>query len=80
MDLCRLSQLHGLYAVFDVTNALQEQLEEDDPDAKLLVITTTGNPIKDMVSTRGKVFAGALQEPCRKRRTAPAEIKGTIGE
>ena len=74
VDLCRLSQLHGLYAVFDVTNALQEQLGEDDPDAncKLLVTTTTGNPIKDMVTTRGKVFAGALPKEthcsCRNKR------------
>ena len=70
--LCRLSQLHGLYTVFDVTNAHQQQLGEDDPDAKLLVTTTTGNPIKDMVTTRGKVFAGALPKEthcsCRNKR------------
>ena len=57
---------------YQVTNALQEQLGEDDPDAKLLVTTTTGNPIKDMVTTRGKVFAGALPKEthcsCRNKR------------
>ena len=72
MDLCCLSQLHGLYTVFDVTNAHQQQLGEDDPDAKLLVTTTTGNPIKDMVTTRGKVFPGALPKEthcsCKNKR------------
>ena len=76
--LCRLSQLHGLYTVFDVTNALQEQLGEDDPDAKLLVTTTTGNPIKDMVTTRGKVFAGALPKETHCSCTNKRNYRGII--
>ena len=78
--LCRLSQLHGLYTMFDVTNALQEQLGEDDPDAncKLLVTTTTGNPIKDMVTTRGKVFAGALPKETHCSCTNKRNYRGII--
>ena len=49
-----VAQLHGLCTVFHIANALQAQLGEDDPDPKLLVTDIKGNPIKDMVTTRGK--------------------------
>ena len=53
IDLSRLSQLHGAYSVFDITRAVQSQLGEADPDAKVIVTDIKGNPIKDMVTTRG---------------------------
>ena len=37
IDLSRLSQLHGAYSVFDITRALQSQLGEANPDAKVIV-------------------------------------------
>ena len=53
IDLSRLQQLHGLYSVFDITRAVEQQLGETDSDAKVVVTDIKGNPIKDMVTTRG---------------------------
>ena len=53
IDLSRLSQLHDAYSVFDITRALQSQLGEANPDAKIIVTDIKGNPINDMVTTRG---------------------------
>lgn len=54
IDLSRLAQLHGMYSVFDISRALQNQLGEAEPDAKAVVTDIKGNPIKDMVTTRGQ--------------------------
>ena len=53
IDLTRLAELYGMFSVFDITRELENQLGEGDPDAKVVVTDMKGNPVKDMVTTRG---------------------------
>lgn len=53
IDLTRLAELYGMFSAFDITQELENQLGEADPDAKVVVTDIKGNPVKDMVTTRG---------------------------
>ena len=54
IDLTQLQEIHGLYTVVHVVAEIERQLSEED--AKLVITDIKGNPIRDMPTTRGKMF------------------------
>ena len=54
IDLTQLQEIHGLNTVVHIVAEIERQLSEED--AKLVITDIKGNPIRDMPTTRGKMF------------------------